>query len=359
MSGRVILKKRARPAVSIPPEVLVTCPGGAEHALAGELERLGFDEPRIESAAVRAGTNPSAGAARANFQLRTASRVLIPLLRSNASTFDEVYAAVVALPWEAILPADRTFAITATTRSTEMANHRYVAMRVKDGIVDRQRRVLGRRSSVDRNDPDLSVVVFLQDGDLQVSLDSSGAPLHERGYRVEAVDAPLRETTAGFLLETVGASFGYLLDPFCGSGTIAIEAALAADGRGPGTLGRAFAWQRWDWLRDSVPHLESSGETGPSRRHDVRIVASDGDPGAVEIARRNARRAGVDDRITFRVQDAADSIAASASEVTGAREAVVVTNPPYGERLDPPELEAIYRRFAQAAKRHAPGWTLW
>lgn len=352
MPGQVILHKRTarRPDCT---EAIVTCAGGAEGLVADELAELGMGGIRRERGAVRCRLDGCADLALLNRELRTASRVLLPLLAQEVEDFDGVYRAVSGLPWDRLITPASSFAISATSRSSRMPDHRYLAMRCKDAIVDVQRRGHGgERSSVDRRQPDVPVVVFLDDQRLEVSLDTSGAPLHERGYRTEAGDAPLRETLAAAMLLRAGwPGPRALVDPFCGSGTIAIEAALMALGRIPGDVRRRWAWQRWEWMADA--RGAGAGRRPPAGAPPV-ILASDADPGMVDIARRNAKRAGVADAIRFSVADAAERL-------TGMRErgGLIVSNPPYGSRLNPADLEQTYVETGRAMRELGSEWEAW
>ena len=363
MPGQVILRKQPpRPACG---SAIVTCAGGTEGVLAGELNGLGMGEVREERGAVRCALRGCGDIPRLNRELRSASRVLLPLLRTQVADFDGVYRAVAGLAWDRLLPVGQTFAISATSRSARMPDHRFLAMRCKDAIVDVQRRAQGgERSSVDRRRPDVPVVVFLDDQELEVSLDTSGIPLHERGYRTEAGDAPLRETLAAAMLLHAGwPGPRALVDPFCGSGTIVIEAALLARGRTPGAIRSRWAWQRWEWMNPG--QAGSTGDSGDEARDGATgrraaggsppvILASDADPGMVEIARRNAQRAGVAADVRFSVADAAERLSTMRE-----RGGLIVSNPPYGGRLSPPDLERTYAETGSALKRLGSGWEAW
>lgn len=374
MERRVLLKKKA----SLPEmaEIVVTCPGGAEEVLAEEMHRLGLADIRKKTGAVRGRRTAAAGVGRANRELRTASRVLVPLAAGSAADYDAVYRIGRAVPWELFLVPEETFAIAATSRSDALSDHRYLAMRLKDSIVDRQREKFGgRRSSVDRSAPTVPVVVFASDEGIEISLDTSGAPLHERGYRTEHGEAPLRETVAAMMLLTARSSDApVLVDPFCGSGTVAIEAALIAEGLYPGNLGRSFAWQRWPRIATALgASAVPPADTPPAdtRRSDrggeypgrQRIIAGDIDPGMIAKAKRNAARAGVADRIEFVTGDVAETIAragsAAATSSAGSPGGIVVTNPPYGARLQPADLVQVYRRAGDSVRRGLPGWVVW
>jgi 23S rRNA G2445 N2-methylase RlmL len=366
VSGKVVLKKKRRSVV--PPEIseaLVTCPGGAEHALAEELRALGTSNPTTEGAAVRARISAS-DVPRLNREVRTGSRILIPLARFQAHTFDDVYRGASRIPWDTMLTPEHTFMITANSQSEALRDHRFLAMRVKDAIVDRQRKHGGgRRSSVDKTEPHLVVNVFAADTSVEIAVDSTGVPLHQRGYRVEAGDAPLRETVAAMMVLESG--YGpddtrQFLDPFCGSGTLVIEAALLHARRGPGTLGRTFAWQRWPWTTgedrsaDATKHRGASGRTttdeGTGSPGGVPLIGTDNDPRVIQIARRNAERAGVAELVRFEVADVRQSI----RHWTPAGAGVIVTNPPYGIRLQPEGLSILYADFGETLREYAAGW---
>ncbi len=368
MQPKVVLKKAERtvPAgIEGTTVLLATCAGGMEQLLERELASL--HHPVVErrrGALYFRGT--LADLLPLNRALRTASRLLLPLTEVRTQDYTALYRALLEIPWEEIVPVDATFAISASSRSRELRDHRFLAMRVKDAIVDRQRdRRNGRRASVDRDTPQLMIVVHAESTGVSLSLDASGEPLHERGYRTEAGEAPLRETLAAAMVMTAleGTGVRAIVDPFCGSGTIPIEAALIVSGRLPGELGRRYACSRWPWLRRSAStptsHPEKdSGSTGGMPR----IIASDRDAAMVELARRNARRAGVEALITFAVSPAAELPVLLERELGRDYDGSltrVVTNPPWGERLQPDDLEEIFRDFGTALRGiSSPAWVL-
>lgn len=377
MRQKVILRKAQTTSPIHCSELVVTCAGGLEDAVARELGALGFDTTGRDAGVVRCGAALE-DSVRLNRELRIASRVLVPVKRFRVPDFDALYRCVKEIPWDRIIPVATTFAVTALTRSRKMSDHRFLAMKVKDAIVDRQRSASGgKRSSVDRNNPLFRVNVFVQDtGDTEISLDASGDPLHQRGYRTEAGDAPLRETVAAAMLSEAGFAteastnaeagtnaetrgskgVGLLIDPFCGSGTIAIEAALIAAGISPHGSDRKFAVERWPWFRRAtmVPAKDTATVTPVPTEPPPRIVAADSDPAMVAIARRNARRAGVEEMIEFRVAHVGETLKHPLTPGAGGR-VVVVTNPPYGERLKPPDLKRLYTDLGSLLKRGIPG----
>ena len=325
--------------------LIATCGGGAEEALEQELIGLGMHTRARGNGTVRF-DGRATELARANRELRTASRVLLPLARGATRSYDEIYRLARRVPWAQLVPAEKTIAVTAVVRDRALPDHRLAALKVKDAIVDVQR-ARGPRSSVDRRHPDIPVTLYVADGSATISLDSSGAPLHERGYRTEAGEAPLRETVAATMLRYAGwTPQTPLLDPFCGSGTIAIEAAMVAAGVCPGDIRRRFAFERWPWMGPKT--RERSVDR--SRESAALIVGRDTNEEVLGIAARNAERAGVSHLIRF---EQADALVTTPPRESG----TVVTNPPYGERLALEEARGFYRAFGEQLKRAYTGWS--
>ncbi|MFP4114046.1 MAG: THUMP domain-containing class I SAM-dependent RNA methyltransferase [Spirochaetota bacterium] len=330
--------------------LIATCGGGAEEALEREIVAVGLESSGRSNGTVRF-RGRLAEAVLANLALRTASRVLIPLCEGAVRSYDDLYRLAHRAPWKMLVPPSLTVAVSAVGRSRSLTDTRLAALKVKDAIVDAQRSGGSRRSSVDRRRPDVPVSVFVANDRAVISLDTSGAPLHVRGYRTEGGEAPLRETVAAAMLAYSGWTPGApLLDPFCGSGTVAIEAALHAAGILPGALREGFAFERWPWISaEAVARARSRAAAPPDVT--TPIVARDVDPGVVEMATRNAERAGVADRITFETADA------HSAEPPDVPAGYIVTNPPYGERLDIGEASPFYAAFGDRLKRSYPGWT--
>ncbi len=364
MAGKVVLKKKEGPRAPEIGEVIVTCPGGAEKTVRDELASLGYSGPKTAGGAVGVTIAGWGDVARINGQLRSASRVLVPLAKFDASDYDDVYRNVRAYPWNRLITPDHTFMISALSRSEELRDHRFLAMRVKDGIVDCQRHHFqGRRSSIEKETPDLVLSVFASGRSVELAVDSSGRPLHERGYRTEAGEAPLRENVAAMMLLEAGYHGGdrrMVFDPFCGSGTLLIEAALIHTERAVGSLGRDFAWRRWPWkeavvaMGETYAQLTAAGtKTVPEQTAPFpRFVGCDRDAAVVEKARRNAKRAGVDHLVHFETADIAESI----PKWTRQRRGLIISNPPYGVRLQPDDLAGLYSRTGELLRKHAGGW---
>lgn len=323
-----------------------TAAKGTEGALRDELRALRLPKVR----ATRGGVHFSGSLAdgmRACLWSRIAMRILLSLGRREARGAEGLYEAVRSFPWEEHLSLRRTFAVRATVRDSELTHSKFVALRAKDAIVDRLRDRLGARPNVDPRKPDVLVVVHLAKDVVEVSLDLSGAPLHLRGWRVEGQEAPLRETLAAAVL----ALGGYdpqlpFLDPMCGSGTLAIEAASLARDIAPGR-GRHFGFQRWPTFDDAAQaafrQLQEEAKERALPRAPAPILARDHHAPSLEVAARNAQRAGVGGDLVIERRDARDL-----GDLPPACQ--IVSNPPYGERLGRSrlQLEGFFRGFGEA-----------
>jgi putative N6-adenine-specific DNA methylase len=289
----------------------------------------------------------------ANVQLRTGIRVLRELEEGPAASRDELYQLASSVTWEEIFSKGLTFAVESAGRGTAFPNSSFASLVVKDAIADRLRARWGVRPDVDRGSPGLVVHVHLARDRAGLALDSSGEPLSHRGYRPMGGPAPLSETLAAGILLLAGYEGSQpFLDPMAGTGTIAIEAALIATRTPPGGR-RRFACERWP-QHDSAA-LQATREKSASARRDAPspIVAGDRDPKAVGAATRNARAAGVSAALVSVLREVRDL------ELPG-EGAMIVTNPPYGERLgDPLELSALYRELGDVFKKRGAGATAW
>ena len=291
---------------------------------------------------------------RANLHLRTATRVLTRLGEFYAAAFSELRKKAARLPWESYLSPGQPVAIRTTCHKSKLYHSDAVAERVAGAIEDRLGQPSARRKPASDSDeaaPDAALVVVRLVHDLcTLSLDTSGAPLFQRGYRLATAKAPLRETlAAGLVLASGWDRRSPLLDPFCGSGTLPIEAALLARNMAPGRA-RHFAFMDWPgydaalWAR-LLAEAEAA-RLGPPPR----LLGSDRDAGAIAAAEANAQRAGVAEAIEF-TRCAVSSIAPPPGR------GWVVTNPPYGVRVSgSPELRNLYARFGQVLRARCPGW---
>ena len=324
---------------------------GLEEVLAQELIELGANDVQIGRRMVSFSGNQEM-MYRANFCLRTAVRILKPISHFRARNADDVYKAVKEIEWKDILDLDTSFVVDTTVYSTEFRNSKFVAYKVKDAIVDYFMEREGKRPNISVANPDLRLNIHIAEDNCTLSLDSSGESLHLRGYRTATVEAPINEVLAAALIKMSGWKFDCdLIDPFCGSGTILVEAALMARNIYPGVFRQKFGFENW---KDFNPELLSSifEDDSNERTFEHRIVGSDINLRAVEAALANAKAAGVADLITVEQREIRDF---KKPEMP----AVLITNPPYGERLRPEDLSDIYRTLGEKLKREFQGGEAW
>lgn len=324
---------------------------GLEEVLAQELIELGANDVQIGRRMVSFSGNQEM-MYRANFCLRTAVRVLKPISHFRARNADDVYKAVKEIEWKNILDLDTSFVVDTTVYSTEFRNSKFVAYKVKDAIVDYFMEREGKRPNISVANPNLRLNIHIAEENCTLSLDSSGESLHLRGYRTATVEAPINEVLAAALIKMSGWKFDCdLIDPFCGSGTILVEAALMARNIYPGVFRQKFGFENW---KDFNPELLSSifEDDSNERTFEHRIVGSDINLRAVEAALANAKAAGVGDLITVEQREIRDF---KKPEMP----AVLITNPPYGERLRPEDLSDIYRTLGEKLKREFQGGEAW
>ena len=328
----------------------VPCLLGLEGPIADELKRLNTRDVRSENGRVYFSGGESE-LARANICLRIGERVLIEVGSFEAKTFDALFEGTRALPWESIIPADGAFPVKGYSLNSQLFSVSDCQKIIKKAVVER----LKSQYHIDwfQETGALYQIQFsIMKDRVSLCIDTSGEGLHKRGYRPAHNAAPLKETMAAAMV-TLSRYRGRddFCDPFCGSGTIPIEAALIAKNRAPG-LARSFTAQGWRQIDRRVWDEEREAAKAREYHGDYCIVGSDIDPRAVAIARENAGRAGVDDVVRF---EAADAIAFDRQTERG----VIVTNPPYGERiLEKQEAETLYLGFGQALAK-CPNWQLY
>lgn len=336
---------------------------GLEGLLAQELVALGLGPATLGSGIVEIG-GPLAAGYRACIGSRIASRVLLQLARFPGADADALYRGAARIPWESHIDPAGTLWVDVVGGTENLRHRQYAARVTKDAVVDRLRTWTGERPSVDREAPDLRLVVHLgEDGHINVLLDLAGDPLHERGGGRAQGEAPIKETLAAALLFAAGwpaaAARGQaLLDPFCGAGTILREAAAMARDQAPG-LGRSrWGFSRWrghdaaTWaaVRSAAQAAADAGRSRP-----LSLAGSDDDAQAIARAAENLLADGVDDvRLTRR---AIDTLVPPRGVTAPG---LIVTNPPYGERLgDPTAAAALHRSFGDRLKACFDGWTAW
>ena len=315
---------------------------GLEQVLAGELTDLGANNIQIGRRMVSF-TGDKELMYRANFALRTAIRILKPIKHFKAESADDVYDAVKSIDWSRYLNNETSFSVDSVVFSKEFRHSKFVAYKVKDAIVDYFREKTGSRPNISITNPDLRLNIHIAEYDCTLSLDSSGESLHRRGYRQEAVEAPLNEVlAAGMILMTGWRGECDLIDPMCGSGTIAIEAALIAKGMAPGLFRKEYAFEKWpDFDKDLFDNIynDESGE----REFNHKIYGYDINRNAVDIATKNVKAAGLSREIEIIQQDF--------HQFTQPKEkSIMITNPPYGERISTPDLLGLYKMIGERLK---------
>ncbi|MFN0009534.1 MAG: class I SAM-dependent RNA methyltransferase [Planctomycetota bacterium] len=330
----------------------VTCAPGLEPVLHAELADLRLAKLERQVGGVRF-EGSLEDAWRANLWSRTAVRVLLRLARFEAASADALYAGAVGVDWGRFLRPDGTFRVDAQSNSSALDHTLFVEQRVKDAVADSFRSIHGTRPSVDLEDPVLSIHVHLFRDRCTLSVDTSGDSLHKRGWRRFQGRAPLAETlAAGIVLLSGWDRRSPLLDPFCGSGTILIEAAWIASGVAPGHLRERFGFERWighDSARWRALVEKSRAEVRLPKK--LVLAGSDSDARAVEGARENLAAAGVADRVLLEVRDVAEF------DPKRGWNAWIVTNPPYGERVGRErDLEGVYRRFGALLRERCSGF---
>ncbi|MCQ2077558.1 MAG: THUMP domain-containing protein [Bacteroidaceae bacterium] len=324
---------------------------GLEEVLAKELSELGAEgiEPGRRMVTFRGDKEMMY---RANFCLRTAVRILKPIVQFKAHDADDIYDQVKKIPWEKYMDNDWTFLVDAVVYSENFRHSKFAAYRVKDAIADYFRETTGRRPNVGMTNPDIRVNIHISDNDVTIALDSSGESLHHRGYRCGSVAAPLNEVlAAGIIMLTGWNGDSDFIDPMCGSGTILIEAALIAKNIYPGVYRKEFAFEKW---KDFDPDLfdDIYNDDSKEREFTHKICGYDINRRAVAISQENVKSAGMSDVIEIEQRDFRDFQQPQ-------NKAILVTNPPYGERITTEDILGLYSEIGTVLKHSFVGGDAW
>ena len=324
---------------------------GLEPVLAKELTQLGANNVQIGRRMVSF-TGDKELMYRANFQLHTAIRILKPIKHFKARSADDVYNEVKNMDWTKYLGTDKTFAVDSVVFSDEFRHSKFVSYKVKDAIVDQFREQTGKRPNISVANPDIRLNIHVAEDKCTLSLDSSGESLHRRGYRQESVEAPLNEVlAAGMILMTGWHGETDFIDPMCGSGTLLIEAALIAHNMAPGLFRKEYAFEKWpDFDRELFDDIYNDDSEEREFKH--HIYGYDIDVKAVNTARLNVRAAGLANDITIEEQDFKNFQQPK-------NKAIMVTNPPYGERISTPDLLGTYKMIGERLKHQFTGNDAW
>ena len=324
---------------------------GLEDVLAEELTALHAEDVQIGRRMVSF-KGDKALMYKANLHCRTALRILKPLYHFRATNADSVYDEVRKVKWDQYFTPNQTFAVDSVVNSESFNHSKYVAYRTKDAIVDYFNEKYEKRPSVRLNNPDIYVHIHISHHDCTVSLDSSGESLHKRGYRIEQSEAPLNEVlAAGMILKTGWRGESNFVDPMCGSGTLLIEAAMIALNVPPGLYRKEYGFEHWhDFDRTLFDEIyqDESGE----REFTFKCYGSDISPRAIEMADKNIKNAGLSRYITLKTLPFQQI-----SEVPAA--GIVVTNPPYGERISTNDIINLYAMIGERLKHVFMGYNAW
>jgi len=331
-------------------ECIAACTKGLEDVLAGELTALGARE-------VSAGRGSVTFVAdletfyRTALHLRTAVRVLVPVCDGEVRSPEDLYDLVASVDWSRYTSVDRTLAVECNVKDSAITHSGYAALKVKDAVVDQFRDNTGERPNIDRENADLRLALRVFRDHATLSLDATGDSLHKRGWRPIQVKSPLNEAiAAGIVLLSGWDRSSVLVDPMCGSGTLPVEAALIASDTAPGLLRDEFAFHRW-------PDFDSAlwNRVKDEARARVKpvpaglIFGNDLHGGALDLARKGAKAAGVDGSVTLFNKDISEWQPPAPPKV-------VVVNPPYGERLgDADDLPALYKSLGSFLKKQCQG----
>lgn len=331
--------------------ILVTCAKGVTPYLRREIESLQL--PVLSELPAGVATEGTfADAMRLNLYIRTGHRVLLLLKTFNAERAETLYNQAANMPWETILGATRYVCVNSAVRTESITDSRFASLRCKDAIVDRLRAKTGRRPD-SGSEQDCSVVfLYWHDRTCSIYLDTSGEPLSRRGYRRNPWKAPMQETLAAACLSAAewDPSTNFV-NPMCGSGTLAIEAALMASNRAPGTFRKNFGFMHCTLYREPAwSALRAEARAKERKAPQARIIATDLNPRAVDAARQNAKAAGVEDSLEFRQCDFAETPVPDGG-------GIIMLNPAYGERLGAQQdLAAEYHRIGDFFKQRCTGY---
>jgi len=333
-------------------KMLAKSPAGLEQILAGELDLLGAASIEILNRAI-AFEGDKALMYAANYHCRTALRILVPVAVFKVAQDQELYTKVKAIRWEDYFGLQNTFAIDATVNSPVFNHSHYVALRVKDAIADRFRDKSGERPSVDISEPDFRINVHIYNEDVTISFDSSGASLHKRGYHISNAEAPLNEVlAAGMIMLSGWDGQSNFVDPMCGSGTLLTEAAMIAMNIPAGQFRSDYGFMHWKNFDASLWEEIKTDALNNQRDFDYQICGSDISETNLRSAMANVKQARLHKDIQLK--------AGAFQEIDPpAGEGVMMTNPPYGERIQVEDIIDLYSQLGDTLKKKYTGYKAW
>lgn len=325
---------------------------GLEEVLHNELENLGATN-LIKGNRMVEFTGNQEMLYKANFHLRTALKILKPIFEFKVKNEDELYKSIQTIDWSNYFDLKNTFSVDSVVFSNNFSHTKYVALKVKDAIVDQFREKFGKRPYVDADDPDLRINIHISNETCTVSLDSSGDSLHKRGYRIKTNKAPLNEVlAAGMILLSGWDQKSLFIDPMCGSGTLIIEAAMMAHNIPPGLYRKKFGFETWkDFDSDLLEDIYE--EESPENKIDINIIGADISEIATRISLENIENAALKRKIDLITKPIEDFIPPRDEIGT------IITNPPYGERLKKNEINDFYKSLGDKFKKSFKGYNIW
>ena len=327
-------------------QLLAVCPMGLEAVVSKEIQELGYTTT-VENGKIFF-EGDEAAIVKCNLWLRTADRIKIVVGQFNATTFDELFEKTKELPWETIIEKEGNFPVQGRSVKSTLYSVPDCQAIVKKAIVERLKSAYKEKGWLDESGAKYPVEVSLLKDKALLTIDTSGSGLNKRGYRLAQGEAPIKETLAASLIKLANWTGDTpLIDPFCGSGTIAIEACLIAQNIAP-CFNRDFVSETWDIMPDRLyDELRDEADQQANYDRPLKIYASDIYPEMIEIARRNAEEVGLSDIINFKVQDV------NTLSIESAEPVALIGNPPYGERIgDRAEVEEMYRYIGQLMQEH-------
>ena len=325
---------------------------GFEDILADEVSELGGTNIKKITRGITCEGNPEF-LYRANLGLRTALKILVPIHTFHAKNEKELYDQTMDFDWSIFLDVDQTFAIDTVVFSEIFKHSKYVGLKAKDAIVDQFRNKYRRRPSISTDRPDVLINLHCARDFFTISLDSSGAPLNQRGYREEGHRAPMNEVLAAGMIKLSGWDKSRpLVDPMCGSGTILVEAAMMAMNMSPNIKRKDFGFRTWPEYSPVLFNRVLNEDQSKMRKPSIDFTGLDIDGRAVAMARKSLSKIGLRREVKIREMDFRDFKPIS-------EKGVIITNPPYGERIGDDDINAFYVSMGDAFKQHFPGYDAW
>ncbi|MCH4392137.1 MULTISPECIES: class I SAM-dependent RNA methyltransferase [Staphylococcus] len=328
-------------------QLLAVCPMGLEAVVAKEIQELGY-ETQVENGRIFF-EGDAKSIVQCNLWLRTADRIKIVVGRFNATTFDELFEKTKSLPWENIIDKEGQFPVQGRSVKSTLYSVPDCQAITKKAIVERLKKAYDEKGWLNECGAKYPVEVAILKDNVLLTIDTSGSGLNRRGYRIAQGEAPIKETLAASLVRLANWKGDTpFIDPFCGSGTIAIEACLIAQNIAPG-FNRDFVSEEWNIMPPNIyDDMRDDADQQANYDKDIQVFASDIDPEMVEIAKRNAKEVGLADIIQFSVKDV-NTLTIDTDESVA-----LVGNPPYGERIgDKEEVEEMYRYIGKLMNQHS------